>query len=201
MPPLVADPKWVAQLSSAAGASRRGARVLFPNIKSPRRRGPDFRQLFGELFRKGGERKNARAAKTVANFITTDLLGKLNAEGRSIAESKISGEALGGLAAVLESGVISSKGAKEVFAKMWETGKPAEELVRELGLAQISDEGQVRQWVKDALAANPQAADDLKSGKERAIGSIVGAVMKLSKGKANPALVNRLIKETVAATA
>ena len=66
-------------------------------------------------------------------------------------------------------------------------------------LSQVSDEGQLLAWVKDAVAANPRAVDDVKAGKERAIGAIVGAVMKLSKGKANPALVNQLIKKTIGA--
>jgi aspartyl-tRNA(Asn)/glutamyl-tRNA(Gln) amidotransferase subunit B len=80
---------------------------------------------------------------------------------------------------------------------MWETGKDPKSLVEELGLSQVSDDKQVMEWVMAALAANPKAAADLKGGKDAAIGSIVGGVMKLSKGKANPALVNKLIKEAV----
>jgi aspartyl-tRNA(Asn)/glutamyl-tRNA(Gln) amidotransferase subunit B len=78
---------------------------------------------------------------------------------------------------------------------MWETSEAPLVLVDRLGLSQVDDENQVRTWVKAALAANPQAAADIKAGKDRAIGSIVGAVMKLSKGKANPGLVNKLAKE------
>ena len=103
------------------------------------------------------------------------------------------------MAGLVASGTLSSKGAKDVFAKMWETGKDPKVLVAELGLAQVSDDKQVMEWVLQALAANPKAAADLRGGKDAAIGSIVGGVMKLSKGKANPALVNKLIKEAVKA--
>ena len=86
-----------------------------------------------------------------------------------------------------------------MFVRMWESGKDPQALVSELGLSQVSDDAQVMTWVKAALEANPKAAADLKGGKDAAIGAIVGAVMKLSKGKANPALVNKLIKEAVKA--
>jgi aspartyl-tRNA(Asn)/glutamyl-tRNA(Gln) amidotransferase subunit B len=81
---------------------------------------------------------------------------------------------------------------------MWETGRGAAELAGEMGLSQISDEGAVLEWVRQALAANPQAVADLKSGKGKAVGALVGAVMKFSKGKANPALVNKMIEQEVA---
>ncbi len=97
--------------------------------------------------------------------------------------------------------VITVNKAKELYPELRASGKSPKTLVEEKGLAQVSDEGQLREWVKAALAANPQAAADLRGGKERAIGSIVGAVMKLSKGKANPGLVNKLIKEAVNAGA
>jgi aspartyl-tRNA(Asn)/glutamyl-tRNA(Gln) amidotransferase subunit B len=139
------------------------------------------------------------AAKTVANLSSTEMLGRLNSEGKSVAAAPITPEQLGRLAGLVAGGTLSSKGAKDVFARMWETGKDPQALVAELGLVQVSDDGQVRDWVRAAVAANPKAAADLKSGKEAAIGALVGAVMKLSKGKANPGLVNKLIKEAVQA--
>ena len=104
---------------------------------------------------------------------------------------------LGALAVLVQDGTLSSKGAKAAFAAMWDRGCAAAEVVSELGLAQVSDETQVAAWVSEALAANAKAAADLKTGNERAMGAIVGAVMKLSKGKANPVIVNRLIKESI----
>ena len=134
-------------------------------------------------------------AKMLANMVANDLMAKVNAEGTALADCRVKPEAMSELVLAVKSGKLSTKGAKEVFTAMWETGERPLVLIERLGMAQVSDENQVRAWVRQALAANPQAAADLKGGKDRAIGSIVGAVMKLSKGKANPAVVNTLIKE------
>jgi aspartyl-tRNA(Asn)/glutamyl-tRNA(Gln) amidotransferase subunit B len=152
-----------------------------------------------DFFEKAVAAAPAGAAKTVANLLTTEMLGRLNAENRSAAEAPFPPAHLGGLAALVAGGTVSSKGAKDLFAKLWETGKDPKVLVAELGLAQVSDDGQIKDWVRQALEANPKAVADLRGGKDAAIGSLVGAVMKLSKGKANPALVNKLIKEAVSA--
>lgn len=156
-------------------------------------------RALAELFEEAAAAAPAGAAKTVANLISTELLGRLNAEGKDASSLPFPGGHLGQLAGLVTGGTLSSKGAKDVFARMWETGKAPQALVAELGLTQVSDDKQVKEWVAAALAANPKAAADLKGGKEAAIGAIVGAVMKLSKGKANPALVNKLIKEAVSA--
>jgi aspartyl-tRNA(Asn)/glutamyl-tRNA(Gln) amidotransferase subunit B len=137
------------------------------------------------------------SVKTVANILAGEMLAKLNAENKTAAQAPIKPGHVGRLAGLVAGGTISSKGVKDVFARMWDTGKDPKALVDELGLAQVSDDKQVLNWVREAVAANAKAAADLKGGKEAAIGSIVGAVMKLSKGKANPALVNKLIREVV----
>ncbi len=134
-------------------------------------------------------------AKPVANWITTELLGKLNAEGKALRDCPVPAAALGELAALIEKGTLSTKLAKEVFAKMWTDGKRPGELVQSLGLVQVSDSGQIREWAQAAVAQNPKAVADYKSGNERALGALVGSVMKQSKGKANPALVNDVLKE------
>jgi aspartyl-tRNA(Asn)/glutamyl-tRNA(Gln) amidotransferase subunit B len=139
------------------------------------------------------------AVKTVTNLISTELLARLNAENKTAAEVPFAPGHLGRLAGLVAEGVLSSKGAKDVFSRMWETGKDPQALVSDLGLSQVSDDALVREWVTQAMFANAKAVEDLKSGKQAAIGAIVGAVMKLSKGKANPALVNKLIKEVVQA--
>jgi aspartyl-tRNA(Asn)/glutamyl-tRNA(Gln) amidotransferase subunit B len=136
-------------------------------------------------------------AKTAANLIATELLARLKAEALTAESPRIAAAELGELAALAADGTLSSKGAKAAFAAMWEGGCGAAEVVAQLGLAQVSDEAQLAAWVKAALAANAQAAADLKSGQERAVGALVGAVMKLSKGKANPVIVNRLIQESI----
>ncbi|MDP3543988.1 MAG: Asp-tRNA(Asn)/Glu-tRNA(Gln) amidotransferase subunit GatB [Elusimicrobiota bacterium] len=200
--PLVADPAWVAKLraelpelpakkrarlTSELGLSSYDAEVLTGD------------KALSEYFEEAVAAAPPGSAKTVSNLLTTEMLGRLNAEGKSAAESPVAAAHLGELAGLIAGGTLSSKGAKDVFAKMWETGKGPKALVDDLGLTQVSDDKQIMEWVKQALAANPKAAADLKGGKDAAIGSIVGGVMKLSKGKANPALVNKLIKEAVKA--
>jgi aspartyl-tRNA(Asn)/glutamyl-tRNA(Gln) amidotransferase subunit B len=135
-------------------------------------------------------------AQPTAAFISNELLARLNGENLSAAGSKVKPAAVASIVALVQTGVLSSKGAKEVFAEAWKTGEYSEEAVKGK-FAQVMDEGQTLAWVKEALAANPKAAEDLRGGKQAASGAIVGAVMKLSKGKANPGLVNKLIKESV----
>ena len=200
--PLVADAKWVAELKAslpelpAAKRARFTADLGLSSYDSEVLTGD---RVLADYFEKAVAAAPAGSAKTVSNLLTTEMLGRLNAEGKTAAQAPVAAAHLGGLAALIAGGTLSSKGAKDVFAKMWETGKDPKALVAELGLSQVSDDKQIMEWVRQALEANPKAAADLKSGKEAAIGSIVGGVMKLSKGKANPALVNKLIKEAVKA--
>ena len=152
-----------------------------------------------DFFEKAAAGAPHGAVKTVANLLSTEMLARLNAENKSASEAPFAPGHLGQLAALVAAGTLSSKGAKDVFARMWETGKEPGALVAELGLSQVSDDKQILEWVRQAVAANPKAAADVKGGKDAAVGAIVGAVMKLSRGKANPALVNKLIKEVVQA--
>ncbi len=139
----------------------------------------------------------AAAAKTAANWVSSELLGKLNAENKTIAQSPVKPERLAELLGLISEGTINGKIGKEVFKKMWQTGDSPATIVKDSGLEQVQDEGQVGVWVAEALRENPKAVEQLKGGKEKAIGAIVGAVMRKSQGRANPALVNKLIKEKV----
>ncbi|MBI5246988.1 MAG: Asp-tRNA(Asn)/Glu-tRNA(Gln) amidotransferase subunit GatB [Elusimicrobia bacterium] len=200
--PLVADPQWLAKLKAALPelpAKKRARFIGELGLSSYDSEVLTGDKALADYFEKAVAAAPAGSAKTVSNLLTTEMLGRLNAEGKTVAQSPVAAAHLGGLAALIATGTLSSKGAKDVFAKMWETGRDPKALVEELGLSQVSDDKQVMEWVQQALAANPKAAADLKGGKDAAIGSIVGGVMKLSKGKANPALVNKLIKEAVKA--
>ena len=200
--PLVADPKWLAKLKAELPelpAKKRARFMEQLGLSSYDAEVLTGDKTLADYFEKAVAAAPSGSSKTVSNLLTTEMLGRLNAEGKTVAQSPVAAAQLGGLAALIATGTLSSKGAKDVFAKMWETGKDPKALVEELGLSQVSDDKQVMEWVMAALAANPKAAADLKGGKDAAIGSIVGGVMKLSKGKANPALVNKLIKEAVKA--
>ncbi len=96
---------------------------------------------------------------------------------------------------LIESGKISGTIAKKVFEKMFESGKDPETIVKEEGLEVVSDEGALVGIVKSILEKNPQSVDDYKNGKEKAIGFLVGQAMKETKGKANPQIINKILKE------
>lgn len=200
LPPLVADDAFVARVKAelpelpVAKRARFTAQLGLSSYDADVLTGD---RALADFFEKAAAAAPKGAVKTVANLMATELLARLNAENKTAAEAPFAPEHLGRLAELVAAGTLSSKGAKDVFARVWETGTDPRTLVAELGLAQVSDDGQVRDWVRQALAANAKAAADLKGGKEAAIGSLVGAVMKLSQGKANPALVRTLIKEAV----
>lgn len=134
-------------------------------------------------------------AKAVSNWIMGDLLGYLNANGLELSDVKITGQGLGEMIGLLEKGTISGKIAKTVFKSMLESGKLPQQIVEEQGLVQISDEGAILAIVDAIIEKNPQSVEDFRAGKEKAIGFLVGQIMKETKGKANPALVNKLLLE------
>ncbi len=134
-------------------------------------------------------------AKAAANWIGADMFGLMNELHCGPEATGITPERLAGLIALQKSGALNVPSARKVFAAMLGNDKKPAELVAELGLGQLSDRGALKDIVKNALAANPKAVDDLKAGKQKAAGAIVGFVMKESKGRANPGLVNELIAE------
>ena len=136
-------------------------------------------------------------AKAVSNWIMGDLLGYLNSEGVEITELPLTGQGLGEMIGLIEKGTISNKIAKTVFKEMLESGKLPQQIVEEKGLVQISDEGAILTIVEQVVAANPKSVEDYKAGKQKAIGFLVGQVMKESKGKANPGLANKLLVEVL----
>lgn len=141
--------------------------------------------------------KYTKDAKAVSNWIMGELLGYMNSNNVEFAELKITGQGLGEMIGLIEKGTISNKIAKTVFKEMVESGKLPQQIVEEKGLVQISDEGAIKSIVEQVVAANPQSVEDYKAGKQKAIGFLVGQVMKESKGKANPALVNKLLTEVL----
>lgn len=136
-------------------------------------------------------------AKSVSNWIMGDLLGYLNSTGQELSEVKLTGQGLGEMIGLIEKGTISSKIAKTVFKEMLTSGKLPSQVVEEQGLVQISDEGAILAIVNEVIADNPASVEDYKAGKDKAIGFLVGQVMKRSKGKANPGLANKLLIEVL----
>ena len=133
--------------------------------------------------------------KLLANWIMVDIAAYLNKNNMSITSLKLSPEHLSDLVMLIEEGKISSKQAKEVFAQVVESDESPIEVANKLGLVQVSDEGAIRELVLETLNENPQSIEDYKNGKDRAVGFLVGQVMKKSRGKANPAMTSKMIVE------
>ena len=134
-------------------------------------------------------------AKAAANWVTSDLLGALKAAGRELADSPVSPAGLAELIELIDSGSISGKMAKEVFAEMMASGKAAKAVVDEKGLSQVSDEGELETVLREIFAANPAEVEAFKGGKKKLMGFFVGQVMQKTKGQANPKLVNQLVNK------
>ena len=131
--------------------------------------------------------------KTAANWVMGDLNGLLNAAGKDVEDSPVSAANLGELVKLIASGALSTKLAKEVFAKMFSTGEAAPVIMQREGLQQISDSGALEKIVDDVLAANPKQVEQYRSGKTAVAGFLVGQVMKASRGQANPGTVNEIL--------
>ena len=196
--PLELDPAWIkaieaslpelpdakkARLQSQYGLSAYDAGVLITE---------QARADFYEAAVKG------RDAKLTANWVTNDLAARLTAAGLEITESPISPAAIAELVQLIEEGVISSKIAKDVFERMWAGDGAAGEIVEKQGLRQVSDTGALEKIIDDLIAANPGQAAQVKE-KPQAIGWFVGQVMKATQGKANPGVINQLLKSKLGA--
>ena len=131
--------------------------------------------------------------KTAANWMMGDLAKNLNAESKTIEESPIEAKRLAQMIALIDNGTISGKIAKKVFSEMWTCPDSPDKIVKDKGLVQITDTKAIEAIVDAVLEANQKAVEDYKGGNKKAIGALVGQVMKQSKGKANPQVVNQLL--------
>jgi aspartyl-tRNA(Asn)/glutamyl-tRNA(Gln) amidotransferase subunit B len=134
-------------------------------------------------------------AKLASNWIMGDVSAYLNAEGKELHQIALTPEGLASMIKLIENGTISSKIAKTVFKELIENGGDAEKIVKDKGLVQISDEGTLLKIISEVLDANPQSIEDFKNGKNKAVGFLVGQLMKATKGQANPQIVNQLLNQ------
>ncbi|ADL07429.1 Asp-tRNA(Asn)/Glu-tRNA(Gln) amidotransferase subunit GatB [Thermosediminibacter oceani] len=133
--------------------------------------------------------------KTISNWVMSEMMGILNETGREVEDIPLGPEHLVKMLKMIDDGTISGKIAKEVFREMFDTGKDPEAIVKEKGLVQISDEAELEKVARKVIEENPKSVEDYRNGKEKAIGFLVGQVMKETRGKANPQLVNKILKE------
>lgn len=132
-------------------------------------------------------------AKIAANWIMGDLSKNLNAENLTIEQSPVDAKRLGQMILLIDKGTISGKIAKTVFVEMWKSTDSPEKIVKDKGLIQITDTSAIEGIVDEVIANNPKAVEEYKAGKKKAIGALVGQIMKATKGKANPQMVNELL--------
>ena len=132
-------------------------------------------------------------AKKVSNWIMAELLRELKGDEKAIDKCPVSPKHLAGMLKLLDEGVISGKIAKTVFEEMYRTGKEAAEIVKENGLFQVTDSAEIEKIIDKVMEANPKQVQDVKAGKDKILGFLVGQVMKESKGKANPQMVNNIL--------
>ncbi len=137
----------------------------------------------------------SNSGRLVSNYLTGDLFALLNKNGKTILESPVSPAHLAELVDLVEEEVISGRIAKDVFVEMWDHSKSPKSIVESKGLRQITDTKELAKMVETVLETNPKMLEDYKSGKEQLFGFFVGQVMKLTGGKANPALINEILKQ------
>lgn len=135
--------------------------------------------------------------KLVSNWLMGDISKILNDKELEAGDIPFTPAQLAKMIALIDKGTISNSAAKKVLDAMFAQPEDPEKLVEKLGLAQVSDEGAIRQMVSDVLAQNPQSIADYKAGKDKALGFLVGQVMRISKGKANPQVINKLLKDAL----
>ena len=149
----------------------------------------DMAEYFDAVVAEGADPKLA------ANWMMGDLSKNLNSEGKEIKDSPVDAKRLGKMIQLIEKGTISSKIGKEVFKTMWESPDDPEKIIKDKGLVQITDTKEIEAIVDSVIAANPKPVADYKSGNKKAIGALVGQIMKQTRGKANPQLVNQLLAQ------
>jgi aspartyl-tRNA(Asn)/glutamyl-tRNA(Gln) amidotransferase subunit B len=195
LPPLVIDSAWIERVKAALPELPEAMKTRFvaqyeltPYEASALTASRETARYFGDTVDAGGNPKLAAA------WIMGELSAALNRTETEIAASVVTPAMLAGLLARVQDGTISGKIAKEVFDAIWEGGGDADAIIVARGLEQISDAGTIEKMADDVIAANPSIVADVKAGKEKALNSLVGQVMKASKGKANPVQVNAILK-------
>ena len=199
--PLIVSEEWLKRI-----------RARMPELPAARRR--RFVESYGlrdydaevlTLTRAAGDYFEKAASvsgdpRAAANWVMGELAGLLKEHGKDFADSPVSAENLGALVGMIAQGKISGKLAKEIFPKMFETGESPQSIMDREGLAQISDESALAKIIDEVIAANPKQVEQYRGGKSAVLGFLVGQVMKASRGQADPAAVNRMLRDRLGAT-
>ncbi len=196
IPPMMLDEKMIGEIRATLPTLPEEQKAAYVELGLDERQAnqlidqPELRAIFDAVHKKTSD------AKRTSSIVLTQLLGFLNTHGKSVEK----GPGAAGILALIgkiDDGTISANAAKDVLGKMVETGKSPAAIIEEGGMQQISDDGAIEELVSRAIAANPQAIESYKEGKEAALGAIVGWVMKESKGRADPKRVNEMLKQCI----
>ena len=196
LPPLAPAPEWVAEIRASlpelpwTRTRRLEAQYGLPaydaEVLTTTRELADYYEAVAAL---------APDAKVASNWVMGDVMGYLNQSGTELSAFLVTPAALAELLGLLAAGAVNNTTAKEVFAKMIAEGRGAGEIVAAEGLTQIADTRELERLVDEAIAANPKIVEDFRGGKEKALGALVGAVMRASRGQANAGIVNDLLRK------
>ena len=194
--PLVIDPEWLKEIKESLPELPQARKMRLMKeygipeydsaVLTANRPLADFYEETVRLFPDG---------KMVSNWVMVELLGRLKERNLKIEDSPLRPSHLAEMLTLIKDGLISGKIAKDVFTEMFTSGKGARIVVEEKGWAQISDESQMKEIVEEVIRENPKSVEDFQGGKKKAITFLVGQVMKETRGKANPQLVNKLLRE------
>jgi aspartyl-tRNA(Asn)/glutamyl-tRNA(Gln) amidotransferase subunit B len=194
--PLVVDAGWIAAIASGLPELplEKRERFISDYQLSPYDAGVltasrELADYFEAAARLSGQPKPA------ANWVMGDLLRFLNEDKRDIKDSPVTPAALADMIKLIEAGTISGKMAKEIIAEMYKSGRPPQTIIAEKGLVQITDEAMITGLIADIMAANPDQLTQYRSGKDKLFGFFVGQAMKATQGKANPQIINELLKK------
>jgi aspartyl-tRNA(Asn)/glutamyl-tRNA(Gln) amidotransferase subunit B len=157
----------------------------------------EMADYFEEALKNLPENMKKNSAKLLVNWISTELLGKLNSENKTIRETPVSAKHMAELIELLQGGTVSGKMGKDIFSDCYQSGSSPKEVVAQKGLSQVSDESALLKFIDEVVQENPKVVEDVKAGKEKAIGSLVGALMKKTKGQANPQKANELLRKKI----
>ncbi len=194
--PIAAERRWIDELRASLPELPDAKKVRFVSAYGLPEYDADLltsekavAEWFEEAVKAGGQ------PKAVSNWMMGDLMKLLNGDNREIGDCPVGPERLAGMLKLIDKGTISGKIAKTVFEEMYRSGKDAEQIVREKGLLQISDESAIEKTVDELIARHPAEVERFRGGEEKLLGFFVGQAMKAMKGKANPQVLNELLKK------
>ncbi len=197
LPPLLIAPEWVAEVRAAMPELPRAMAERFQkDYGLPADDAAMMTQSLGTGAFFEATAKACGAPKLAANWLMGEVSRRLNAEARTLEDSPVGAAALGSLIVRIVDGTISNNGARQVFDALWSGDTDGvDALIDRLNLKQLSDTGELERILAEVLAANPKSVEEFRAGKDKAFNALVGQAMKASRGKANPAQVNELLKK------